>query len=259
MASVQITMRQVRSSSADGYQVYTEILDGAGQTEDIDAELFVFTYIDGTNDTYMHVAEAADVAGLPKKNDTGWDSPGQFYRASSSTLTYTTIVAADEQALVIKARLQDLATEYDVDLEDFETVGTDYDYASEDNDVTFRMHQIRSQLAVDSYQVDSEIVASPAPVGIARELFLFANDGGGPTTDAYVRVVNVNDLQTYPTYAGLAGEDYYRYYQTIQTFELVENADTHAETIRTDLDALAEEWDEFTDEFEGDETVTYYS
>jgi len=259
--TVQIVVRQVRSTVPAGFRVYSEILDGIGQTTGIGPELFVYRYVNGTEDTYQHVATVADVKTVTRQGDTGWDTVGEFYRRKTATLDYTNVTAAIDQAALMKSRLEDLAINYNAAVIEYESSTGAVDYESADGNRKLTLDTVSAQVGAEDYQVTSNVSVTGL-VGIPRELFLFKLlDPLGPDigNDEYVRVVTVDDIRTYPTNVSWVSGDYYRYYEADEHFPYLATANTHNSTIDTDLTALVEVYDESTDEFEGEETTIYTS
>lgn len=244
--TVKIVLHQVRTSDPDGYKIENTILDGVGQTEDIDPNLFVFRYVDGTNDSYQHVVTADDLDNYPAQGETGWNTFGALYRSKIANLVYSAVTAADEQALLMQERLQELATEYDEDVADWDGIDV-YDYQSDTGNVKIQLTQTKTQETGDVYRVNSAITSVLA---ITDHLFLVDKD-----TAEYVRVATVYDIQMYPAAPG--AEDYYRANVFTKDFNTLEEAEIHDFTMQTSLDALTEAYDTYIADFEGDETLTY--
>lgn len=254
--AVKIMLHQVRTSDPEGYKIENEILDGIGQTEDIDPNLFVFRYVDGSNDSYQHVVTKDDLDNYPARGETGWNTFGALYRYKIANLIYSDLTGANEQATIMQDRLQELVTEYEAEVLAWD--GTDvYDYQSDDSDVQVQLTQVKSQEDGDIYRLNSSITAV---TGITDHLYLFSPDGGAspdPATDTYVRVATVYDIKTYPEDGDWTSEAYYRAEALIRDFNTLAEAETRDSAMQTDLDALAQSYDTFIDDFEGDDTITY--
>lgn len=261
MAAVSISLYQKRETTpSGGYRVISEVTSAA----DIEEQLFLFKYVDGTgpqwnggNDIYQHVTTTADNKTYPIFTDIAPSDPPDFYRYEKVVLDYGSLAAAQDQAAIIKTRMGDLATDWQTVVDAFE--GTEnYTYRSSDGQVEFELEQVQAQAAPDDYLVTSNIVVSPT--GIARELFLYEADGPSPpdpTTDTYVRVVTVDDINRWPASGAWTTEQYYRSYTAPVSNVLLGLAETHSATTRTDLEALAQDYDTAVDDFEGEETTIY--
>lgn len=259
MGTVQIKLHQVRTYDPEGYKIENTIMTGAGETEGITPELFVFSYVDGANDIYQHVADASDLEALPERNQVGWDIYGQLFRQSSADLVYSNLTAAEEQAAVIKLRLQELATDYNTEVEAWD-VTLDYTYKSDDNYVSIHVRQVGHQEADEEFKLTSTFpTETPTnPANITAYLFVYKYVDG--ITDTYARVATVNDINTLPQEGdeGWDTEDqYYRKVSSVVTFSTLSEAETLARTIRASLPALAQDYREYTNVFEGDEEVVY--
>lgn len=259
MGTVQIKLHQVRTYDPEGYRIENTIMTGAGETEGITPELFVFSYVNGANDIYQHVADVSDLEALPERNQVGWNIYGQLFRQSSADLVYSNLTAAEEQAAIIKLRLQELATDYNAEVEGWD-VTLDYTYKSSDNYVSIHVRQVGHQDADEVFKITStfptEVPANPA--NITAYLFVYKYVDG--VADTYARVATVNDINTLPQEgdAGWDTEDqYYRKTSSAVTFSTLSEAETLARTIRTSLAALAQDYREYTNVFEGDEEVVY--
>lgn len=116
--------------------------------------------------------------------------------------------------------------------------------------VTFTLNQVRS-VEPSGYRVASTIKASPAPVGIERQLFLFRKAGA-----VYQHVCTVDDMETYPAatalpYTGTA--EYYRWYEVVADYSLVAAAQDHASNVKVRLAELAVDYDAAVNAFVGSE------
>ena len=162
MGTVQIKLHQIRTHDPAGYQIENTIMTGPDETEGISPELFVFSYVDGDNDTYQHVATVEDIDALPERGDVGWNIYGQFFRQDTATLVYSNLTAAEEQAAIIKLRLQELAVEYDADVEAYD-VTTNYTYKSSDNYVSIGLRQVGTQPGDELFRMVSTFPAATPP------------------------------------------------------------------------------------------------
>jgi len=264
MASVSISLYQKRETKEDGYRVISEITGSA----DIEQQLFTFKYVDGTgpqwnggNDIYQHVSTVSDNKNYPVATSFPYTptEPTDYYRYEKVVQDYGSLNGAIDQAAIIKTRMEELATDWQTAVDAFEGT-TDYDYQSADGQVSFTLEQVQSQQAANNYRVVSTIKASPAPVGIARELFLYEPDGGAPPdplTDTFVRVATTDDISRYPIATGWTTEAYYRSEYAQVDHSLLGDADTHSETVQEALEALAQDYDTSTDDFVGEETTVY--
>ena len=265
MATVSISLYQKRETIATGYRVTNEVTTAA----DIEEQQFTFKYVDGTgpqwlggNDSYQHVSTVSDNKNYPVAPSFPYSpsTPTDYYRYQKVVLDYGSLNGAIDQAAVTKTRMQELATDWQAALDAFETAGTDYDYQSADGQVSFTLELVQYLHAVDAFRVQSTIKASPAPVGIVRELFLYEADGPSPPnplTDTYIRVATTDDISRWPTAAGWTTEQYYRSEFAQVDSSLLGAAETHSSTVRTDLEALAQDYDTSTDDFVGEETTVY--
>ena len=254
--AVQIGLTQVRETDPEGFRVENAILDGVGQTEGIDPELFVFQYVDGgSHDIYQHVSTVSNVKELLKYGDTGWNSTGKLYRKRTANLVYTDLQAAIDQAAYIKTRLGQLAIDFEDAVGAFLALTDNYDYKSADDGRQLTLALACTQPARNEYKMVATISASGL-VGIERELFTYKLVGASPdpAADTYTRVATVNDIRDYPTAGGWASGDYYRHYQVDRTYPLLGTALITISAIQTSLVSLLEVYDESTDEFEGSET-----
>jgi hypothetical protein len=221
-------------------------------TEGISPELFVYSYVDGTNDVYQHVATPEDVSELPERDQVGWDLYGQFFRQRTANLIYSNITAAEEQASMIKFRLGQLAIDYDTERETYE-VTTDYVYKSIDTEVTITLRQVGHQESAESYSNTS--THHVAPVGITPYLFVHRYVGiGDPAT--YTRVATVNDILTLPT-STTTPNAYYRAQSAVLLNPTLAGIIQLAATIRQSLSVLAQDYREYEHAYSGDETVVY--
>ena len=264
MATVSISLYQKRESIEGGYRVTNEITGAAA----IEVQLFTFKFVDGSgpqwlggNDVYQHVSTVSDLKNYPVATSFPYapSIPTDYYRYYKVVFDYGSLPGAIDQAAITKTRMQELATEWQAVVEAFE--GTEgYAYQSADGQVSFTLEQIQTQVAPDDYQVASTIKATPAPVGIERELFLYDPDGPtppDPTSDTFVRVCTVDGLGRWPTDSTWTTEQYYRSATAPVDFVLLQDALDHAETVRTNLEALAQDYDTASDDFEGEETIVY--
>lgn len=264
MATVSISLYQIRETTTEGYRVINEITASV----DIEEQLFTFKFIDGTgpewlggNDQYQHVSTVSDNKNYPAVTAFPYSptTPVDYYRYKKVVLDYGSLNGAIDQAAITKTRMEELATDWQTAVDAFEGT-TDYDYQSADGQVSFTLEQVQSQPANNNFRVVSTIKASPVPVGIDRELFLYEPDGGAPPdplTDTFIRVVTTDDISRYPTAAGWTTEAYYRSEYAQVDNALLGDAETHSETVRTDLEALAQDYDTSSDDFVGSETTVY--
>lgn len=261
MANVQIVLHQVRESDPSGYMIHNTIVTSATPplpvTLGISPDLFVYSYVDGTNDTYQHVATPQDVDELPERNQSGWNIYGQLFRQSTADLKYSNLTAAEEQASMIKFRLEQLAIDYDVERETYE-VTTDYIYKSLDEEIVITLRQVGSMVSAESYRnVSTHHVA---PVEIEPYVFVFRFVNG--TTDTYTRIATVDDMLTLP-YRGESGkwpvdpQEYYRDQSANVQDPTLAGIVYLATTIRQGLAKLVQEYREYDDVYSGDETVVY--
>jgi len=258
MASVSISLTQNRITTETGYRVINEVTAAA----DIEEKLFLYKFVDGNgpawgegDDTYQHVATVLDVRNYPAAPSPGDD----FYRHKKVVLDYGLLSGAIDQAAITKTRLSELAVDWQIEVDAFEGT-TGYAYQSEDGEVSFSLEQEQSQEAADNYRVKSTILDSPAPVGIDRSLFLYELIGVAPyeAVDKFIRVATTDDLsQWHAKGAWQLGETHYRSTFVQVDNALLDNAEVHAAQVRTDLEALAVDYDVASDDFVGSETTTY--
>jgi len=257
MASIQILLHQERTSDPQGYKLSNTILDGTGQTVNIQPELFVFRYVNGTADIYQHVATVADVDALPAKGDTGWNINGVLYRDKVATLYYSDIIAAEEAAANIKTRLDQLAKDYGAELDPFETTNN-YTYYSVDHSISITLREIGSQLGAESYQIASSFPV--LPTGITNYLFVYEYHASTP--HIYKRVATVDDIETLPEQGGVGWNvenALYRKTTATEAFSTVTEAQAHDRTIQTDMEALPEIYHQYLNHYEGAENTYFYS
>ena len=263
MGTVQIKLHQIRTHDPAGYQIENTIMTGPDETEGISPELFVFSYVDGDNDTYQHVATVEDIDALPERGDVGWNIYGQFFRQDTATLVYSNLTAAEEQAAIIKLRLQELAVEYDADVEAYD-VTTNYTYKSSDNYVSIGLRQVGTQPGDELFRMVSTFPAAtpPAvnPLHITDYLFVYEYVDGEP--DIYVRVATIDDIETLLKEGDTDWEtedQYYRKTSSTVEFTTLSAVELHGQTQRTALSALAQDYREYTSVFEGEEEIVYNS
>ncbi len=263
MATVSISLYQKRETTESGYRVISEITSSAAITP----QLFVFKYVDGTGpqwlnngaDIYQHVATVQDVKILHTPTSFPYTPTTlvDYYLYTKSVLDYGSLAGAIDQAAITKTRLGDLAEDWQVEIDTFES-SIVYFYQSEDGQVSFDLQQVQSQQAADNYRVLSTI--QPGPVGISRELFLYEKPAGAtpdPTVDTYVRVATTDDLGRWPTRGAWVAEDYYRSEYAQVDNVLLNDAVTHSTAVLDALEALAQDYDTASDDFEGEETTVY--
>jgi hypothetical protein len=261
MGTVQIKLHQVRTYDPEGYKIENEIMTAPDETEGISPDLFVFSYVDGTHDLYQHVATVEDIAATPERNGGGWNIYGQFFRQRTATLVYSNITAAEEQAALIKLRLQELTVEYDADVEAYD-VTTNYTYKSSDNYVSIGLRQVGTQPGDELFRMVSTFPAAtpPAenPLHITAFLFVYKYVDG--STDTYARIATIDDINTLPEEdeEGWDTEDqYYRKISSTVEFTTLSAVELHGYTQRAALSALAQDYREYTNVFEGDEEIVY--
>jgi len=112
--AVSITLHQIRSTPSD-FRVQSSITAHSG----IEAEVFTVAK-SGTGYIYQHVSTVADMETLPIVPPV---SDGDMYRIDAIDVHFNEVSAALEHADYIKARLQELVTDYSTAVSDFE--GTD--------------------------------------------------------------------------------------------------------------------------------------
>jgi hypothetical protein len=235
---------------------------------DVEVQLFTFKYVDGSGpqwnggkDTYQNVSTVSDVKNYPVATSFPFTpSPAvDYYRYEKVVLDYGSLPGAVDQAAVSKTAMSELAVDWETAVNAFE--GTeDYEYESSDSEVSYTLEQIQTQEAPNNYRVVSTIKDPPTPVGIVRELFLYEKPAVAPpdpTTDTFVRVVTPDDISRWPTRGAWVSEDYYRSEYAQVDNALLGDAETHSQTVRTDLEALAQTYDTSTDDFVGEETTDY--
>jgi len=260
-SSVQIKIHQDRTSTPGGYKITTTVLGGTSQTVNIPIELFVYRYVDGVADTYQHICNVADIENLPAKNATGWNRYGALYRVDVAALAYSTLSAAEEQALVIAERLQELATAYAATLTPFEATNS-YTYKSDDESISITLRQVGDQTGTAAYEVASDFyLAVPPPcVGITDYLFVLEYVDG--TNDVFKRVATINDIETLPEQGGTGWDTegaLYRAQSVTYVATTVDAAEAHAEAVQLALSTLPQTYFDYQENFEGSEDVYYYS
>lgn len=261
MANVRIVLHQVRESDASGYMIHNTIVTTATPplpvTLGISPDLFVYSYVDGTNDAYQHVATPQDVDELPERGQSGWNIYGQFFRQSTANLKYSNLTAAEEQASMIKFRLEQLAIDYDIEREAYETT-TNYIYKSLDEEIVITLRQVGSQVSAESYRNVSTHYPTD-PVGIDPHVYVFRFVDG--STSTYTRVATVDDMLTLPYHGGpgwpVAPQAYYRNDSANVLDPTLAGIVYLATTIRQGLAKLVQEYREYDDVYAGDETVVY--